>query len=254
MTMKIKILGCGSSGGVPLISGNWGACDPNNPKNHRTRSSIVVQVDGQNILIDTSPDLRQQLLRASINTIDAVILTHAHADHLHGIDELRHIFFHQKKKIPIYADGKTLEKVLHAFSYMFQPTDSFYPAFLEAHPIESETINIGKTTIHIFDQEHGHQRSSGIKIGNMAYSTDVKSFPERSKKYLHNLDLWIVDCLRYEPHHTHAHFDITMGWIEGFKPKIAILTHLSEQMDFEELTKKLPTPVEVAFDTMEVVL
>lgn len=248
--MKVTILGSGASGGVPLITGSWGVCDSKNPKNRRTRSSILVQVDGKNILVDTSPDLREQLLRTNVKTIDAVLLTHAHADHLHGIDELRQIFFHQQRKIPVYADVQCLERVYQAFSYMFHAADSFYPTFLEGHAIENDTFTIDGTIVQLFEQDHGHQRSSGFKIGKMAYSTDVKSIPEKSESYLYGLDLWIVDCLRDEEHRTHAHTGLTLEWIEKYQPKRSILTHLSELLDYEDLSARLPKGVEAAYDGM----
>ncbi len=250
-TMRVHILGCGSSGGVPLISGNWGQCNPENPKNRRTRASILVQLAGKNILIDTSPDLRQQLLRAKVNTIDAVLLTHAHADHCHGLDELRQIFFHQGDKIPIYADTVTLQKVQTMFSYMFFSPDSFYPDYLVGHAIEEETIAIiDGVTVVLFEQLHGHQRSSGFRIDNMAYSTDVKHFPWPSERHLENLDLWIVDCLRYEEHQTHAHFDLAMRWVEKYKPRKTILTHMCEHLDYDDLLSRCPQGVTPAFDGM----
>lgn len=248
--MKITILGSGSSGGVPLITGNWGVCDPNNPKNNRMRASILVQVEGKNILIDTSPDLRTQLLAAKISTIDAVLLTHAHADHLHGLDELRQIYFGQQRKIPLYAHGKCLERAHQAFSYMFQAIDSFYPTFLGSNLIEADTFEAAGIPIQIFEQHHGHQRSSGFRIGNMAYSTDVKAFPVESEKFLNNLDLWIVDALRYEEHPNHAHVTLALEWIEKFRPKNAVLTHLSEHLDYAILQKKLPAHVYTAYDGM----
>ncbi len=250
--MKVHVLGCGSSGGVPLISGNWGACDPLNPKNNRTRASVLVQVEGKNILIDTSPDLRSQLLRANISTIDAVLLTHAHADHCHGMDELRQIFFHQGKKIPVYADIVTLEKVQAMFSYMFFSPDSFYPDYLVGHAIEDNNFAIEGVPVTMFHQLHGHQRSSGFRIGGMAYSTDVKYFPKESEKSLMGLDVWVVDCLRYEEHQTHAHFDLTMSWIETFMPKRTVLTHMCEHLDYDELLSQCPANVLPGFDGMVV--
>lgn len=246
--MKVTILGSGSSGGVPLITGNWSACDPSNPKNRRTRASILVQVDDKNILIDTSPDLREQLLRHNIKTIDAVLITHAHADHLHGIDELRQIYFHQQRKIPVYAHGACMDQVYQTFSYMFHAIDSFYVTFLEGYTIENDTFTIDGTIVHMFEQEHGHQRSSGFRIGNMAYSTDVKSFPEKSEKFLQGLDLWIVDCLRDEEHRTHAHTALTLEWIKKYQPKKSVLTHLSELLDYNDLSARVPENVEVGYD------
>ncbi len=248
--MKIHVLGCGSSGGVPLISGNWGRCNPDNPKNRRTRTSILVQVKEKNILIDASPDLREQLLRIGVNTIDAVLITHAHADHCHGLDELRQIFFHQQKKIPVYAEAVTLEKVQSMFSYMFISTHPIYPEYLTGHAIRPGTFMVDDLPITMFEQSHGYQQTSGFKIGSMAYSTDVKSFPKESEIYLKNLSLWIVDCLRYEEHHTHAHFELTMDWIKQFQPKRAILTHMCERIDYDDIFSRCPENVTPAYDRM----
>ena len=249
--MHIRILGCGASGGVPLITGEWGQCDPENPKNRRMRTSALFQIDGLNILIDTSPDLRQQLLNANVDRIDAVLLTHIHSDHTMGLDELRQVYFKHRKPIPIYADAHSMEHIQQRFSYMFSSSDSFYPTFLEAHPIEDDTFTISHIPIRMFEQLHGHQRSSGFRIGNVAYSTDVKDFPEASQKYLEGLDLWFVDCLRDEPHSTHAHTDLTLSWIEKFKPKQSVLIHLSEHLDYENLLNRVPVNVHVAYDGME---
>ena len=241
-SFTIRILGCGSSGGVPLIYGHWGDCDPHHPKNRRSRSSLLLQKDTKNILIDASPDLRQQLLRENIHHIDAVLMTHAHADHCLGLDELRQIFFYQQRKIPIFADPLTMETLCHRFAYMFHQTDSAYPSYLESNPLEENSLSLEGLHITAFDQDHGHQKSIGYRFesrdGIFAYSTDVLRFPQSSHQHLYNLDLWIVDCLRYHPHPTHAHFDQTMEWITIFQPKNVILTHMSEYLDFEDLSKR----------------
>ena len=237
--LNLCILGCGSSGGVPLIYNHWGDCDPKNPKNRRTRSSLLLHYENSHILLDASPDLRQQLLRENIHHIDAVLMTHAHADHCLGLDELRQIFFHQQRKIPLFADPSTMETLCHRFSYMFHKTDAAYPSFLESHALEDNPFALNGLRITSFDQEHGHQKSIGYRIDglnwSMVYSTDVLSFPEKSQEHLYHLDLWIVDCLRYHPHPTHAHFDQTMDWIQTFKPKHVVLTHMSEYLDFNDL-------------------
>ena len=249
---KVRLLGSGSSGGVPLITGDWGACNHDHPKNRRTRTSALFQVGGMNILVDASPDLRGQLLDAKVDRIDAVILTHAHFDHMAGLDELRQIYFKHRKPIPVYADKGTLEEVMHSFSYLFETKDSFYAPFLEAHCVEGESITIGNIDVHLFEQLHGHQRSSGIRMGNVAYSTDVKAFPEASQRYLKGLDLWFVDCLRDTPHGTHAHTELSLEWIEQYSPKQAILIHLSEHLDYEELSRRVPENTHVGYDGMEI--
>lgn len=241
-SLKIRILGCGSSAGVPLIYGHWGDCDPNHPKNRRSRSSILLQDKDKHLLIDASPDLRQQLLRENIQHIDAVLMTHAHADHCLGLDELRQIFFHQQRKIPVFADPSTMETLCHRFSYMFHQTNAAYPSYLESLPLDDTALSLGTLYIKAFDQDHGHQKSTGYKVksphGTFAYSTDVLRFPETAHQHLYNLDLWIVDCLRYHPHPTHAHFDQTMAWVKMFQPRHVVLTHMSEYLDFDDLSKR----------------
>lgn len=249
MSLKVTILGCGSSGGVPLITGNWGNCDPNNPKNNRTRSSILVQTQGLNILIDTSPDLRHQLLRTGIDRIDAVLYTHRHADHIFGIDDLRQIYMAHKRSIPIYADSQTLAYLERTFAYIFKETDSLYPAFLTSHVFEGP-FRIQDLDIIPFIQNHGEQDSFGFRIGDFAYSTDFKNIPADSLAKLANLKLWVVDCLRDEPHQTHSHYEHTLNLIHKLKPRKAILTHMTQYLDYEILRKRCPPDVEPAYDGM----
>jgi phosphoribosyl 1,2-cyclic phosphate phosphodiesterase len=251
--MKITILGCGSSGGVPLITGDWGSCNPNNPKNHRRRASILVQVGEYNILIDASPDLRQQLLEAKIDRIDAVLYTHAHADHILGTDELRQIYLKYRQIIPFYADEVTLDFLKTAFGYAIHPKDENYSAFLKPNLIEGP-FTFQQIPIIPFLQHHGHQTSLGYRIDKIAYSTDFHTLPESSLDILDNLDLWIVDCLKYEPHPTHTHFDHTMNLIERLKPKKAILTHMTQWLDYDHLKSQLPPHIEPAFDGMVLTL
>lgn len=240
----LRILGCGSSGGVPLITGNWGDCNPNNPRNRRMRSSVLIQSGGKNILIDASPDVRAQLLDARISSIDAVIITHAHADHCHGMDELRHFFIQNQTPIPLFSDGKTLQTLKHRFGYMFTTQHAIYPAHFEAYEVTpNRSIDHGVLKalpypILPFYQDHGPSQTLGIRMGNIAYSTDVKGFPGESLPYLCNLDLWVVDCLRYHEHPSHAHFELTRTWIETYQPKRALLTHMSEFLDEQDLSQK----------------
>jgi phosphoribosyl 1,2-cyclic phosphate phosphodiesterase len=245
---ELIILGCGSSGGVPLATGYWGQCNPNNPKNTRTRSSVIVKYEGLSILVDTSTDLRHQLLRENIHSIDAILYTHTHADHVHGVDELRQLYFQNREKLHVYAKGSVLEKIHQSFSYLFQEVDSFYPTFLQGHAIENSHFHINDVPLIMFEQNHGHQKSYGFRFGNVAYSTDVKSFPKESEEFLEGLDIWIIDCLGYFPHATHAHFDVVMEWIEKFKPKQTYFTHMCEQLDYDELKSRCPTHVVPAYD------
>ncbi len=255
--MKITILGCGSSGGVPLIGGAdgrgyWGACDPANPKNQRTRASIYVEIDGLNILVDTSPDLRQQCLRTGITRLDAVLYTHNHADHLLGVDDLRAFNFQAQAPLIAYTDAFYAAQMRTSFPYIFadfpKHGDYYKPAVELRTITPPEPFQIQHTTIQPFYQHHGKVDSIGYRIGKMAYSTDVRAFPVASEPYLEGLDLWIVDCVQYEPHPTHAHLELTLSWIERFKPKRAILTHLNYTMDYAVLQRALPEGVEVAFD------
>lgn len=256
--MKITILGCGGSGGVPLIGNNWGTCDPNNPKNRRLRPSIFIENNQTNILVDTSPDLRQQLLSANIQKIDAVLYTHAHADHLHGIDDLRGINRIMQKVIPIYADRPTLDEIEKCFGYVLKLLPNgqgYFRPQLQAYEISAYSqFDVFGTTILPFDQDHGYMRSLGFRIGDFAYSTDVVHMPKESFAALQGVKTWIVDCFIDEPHQTHSHIAKTFEWIERIKPDRAILTHMSARLDYEKLLKKCPPGVEPAFDGMEVIV
>lgn len=250
--MKVTILGCGGSMGVPQLGNLWGACDPTNPKNRRLRSSVLVQQDDTTILIDTGPDLRQQLLAASVNHIDAVLYTHAHSDHTHGVNDLRPFSLQHKKPIDIYGDETTLEEIKRFFPVGFTPLPekgSIYKLHLIPNIITGP-FHLGSLNVEAFPQDHGHGMiSQGYKINRMAYSTDLKSLSQATLDMLKGkLDLWIVDCYKYEEHSTHSHFDQTMSWIDYVKPKKAILTHMSEDMDYETLHAQLPNHIQPAYD------
>ena len=251
--MKITILGCGSSGGVPLITGDWGACNPNNPKNRRRRASILVQIAGKTILVDTSPDLREQLLTAGVWDIDAVLYTHDHADHIGGIDDLRQVYVKTRRSIPAYADAATLGHLKKTYFYIFETLDSLYPAFLEGREIEGE-IDFEGIPITPFLQYHGHRSSLGYRIGDFAYSTDLIDMPEDSYRTLKGLKLWIVDCLRDEPHISHANFEQTMRMIERVQPERAVLTHMTHNLDYDALCARVPIGIEPAYDGMTLTL
>lgn len=253
--MKVTVLGCGGSGGVPLINGSWGRCNPLNPKNRRRRVSVLVEGDDKTILIDTSPDLRLQLLDAGVRRLDVVLYTHDHADHCHGIDELR-AFGHDRKGVPIpaYGTAETLDLLTHRFRYIFeQSTDgssALYRPLLEPRPIDG-AFSIGTLRVQPFVQDHGYgTTTTGYRMGGMAYSTDVVGLDDAAFAVLSGLDLWIVDCLRYEPHPTHAHFDLTLSWIARAQPKRAVLTHLNHMLDYDELASRCPPGVEPGFDGM----
>lgn len=252
--MKVIVLGCGSSGGVPLITGEWGACDPLNPKNRRTRTSVLVQVDGHNILIDTSPDLRHQLLANEISHIDAVLYTHAHADHVFGIDELRQIAVRKRlAAIPCYANRQMCEYLKKTFSYGFHEADPLYPPFLKSVPFDGPFM-IGNVRITPYPQQHGHWVSFGFRIDDFAYSTDFSDIPLASLEHLKNLKLWMAGCLRDEPHPNHAHYEQVIDFVRRLRPEQTILTHMTPLLDYAELLGRCPPGVQPAYDGLSIVI
>jgi phosphoribosyl 1,2-cyclic phosphate phosphodiesterase len=254
--MRVTLLGCGGSGGVPLITGDWGRCDPRNPKNRRRRVSVLVEQGGTTIVIDTSPDLRAQFLDAGVTRLDAVLYTHEHADHCHGIDELRAFGHGRREPIPAYGTAETLDLLAQRFRYAFEQSGNgstvLYRPLLAARPI-SGPFSIGTVQVVPFVQDHGFgTTTTGYRLGGVAYSTDVVGLDEAAFAVLADLDLWIVDCLRYEPHPTHAHFDLTMSWIARARPKRAILTHLNHMLDYDDLASRCPPGVEPGYDGLVV--
>ena len=252
MTIEVTILGCGSSGGVPLIGNIWGPCDANDSRNTRRRVSILVKKNKKTFLVDTSPDLRMQMLDAKVKDVDAVLYTHSHADHVHGIDDLRAFCWQRKdnKPLPIYSDQYTIDQITNRFDYAFE--NKYGPA---VPSLAANTISIGNNTIQgvnveAIKQIHGKGFSLGYRFDNVAYSTDVNNLPNESMEQLKDLDLWIVDCVRYEPHYSHSHFDQTISWINKLKPKRAILTHMGHWLDYNELKNKCPDNVEPGIDGM----
>jgi len=250
--MRVTMLGCGPSWGVPRIGNEWGACDPENPKNRRSRVSVLVEEGGARILIDTSPDLRAQLLAADVRGLDAVIFTHAHADHLHGIDDLRAVNRLMRRPLPIYADAGTLAEIRTRFGYVLGPAEyggkaGFYKPVLEPHEIAGPFQAAG-VAVTPFAQDHGFSMTLGLRIGRFAYSTDAIRLDERAFDALAGTELWIVDCMRREPHVTHSHLAQTLDWIARVKPRRAILTHMDESLDYETLRRTLPAGVEPGYD------
>ena len=255
-TISFRILGCGSSGGVPRLGGLWGACDPNNPKNARSRCSLLVtrqSGDGiTQVLIDTSPDMRSQLLLAEVATLDAVVYTHGHADHVHGIDDLRMIVFNMRQRLQVWADGDTSNDLLGRFGYAFvQPKGSNYPPICELNAIDGDiTVSGagGDITLTPFEVAHGRIDALGFRIGDVAYLPDVSSIPDEAWAHLQNLDCWIVDALRRDPHPTHSHLANTLEWIDRAAPRHAILTNMHNDLDYATVDAETPDHIEPAYD------
>jgi len=262
MSMKFTLLGTGSSGGVPRIGAVWGACDPTNPKNRRRRCALLVERFGKGgrtgVLVDTPADLREQLLAARVETLDGVLYTHDHADHTHGIDDLRGVFFNMRRRVRIWADAPTRKALETRFDYCFQQKPgSIYPAILQAHDIELlNPVRIdgpgGAIKAMPIVQDHGDAPSLGFRFGNVAYSPDLSGVPESSIPLLEGLDLWIVDALRPLPHPSHFSVKQAVDWIERLGVKRAILTHMTVELDYDALRRQLPAHIEPGYDGMVV--
>ncbi|WP_181017917.1 MBL fold metallo-hydrolase [Sneathiella aquimaris] len=251
--MKVRILGCGTSGGVPRIGNDWGACDPNEPKNRRSRCSILVENEGTKVLIDTSPDMRNQLLDADVGKLDGVVWTHEHADQCHGIDELRVLAIRNRERVKVWGNKVTLDVLMRRFDYCFQQLDgSPYPAILEEHFIDGP-FDIGNINFIPFDQDHGSVISLGFRMGNIGYSNDLVNLDDNGFDILKGVDTWIVDAMRYTPHPTHVNLETALKWIERLKPRRAILTNMHVDLDYQTLLKELPAGVEPAYDGMEII-
>lgn len=266
MSVTATILGCGSSGGVPRPGQGWGACDPANPKNRRRRCSLLVERAGPDgttvVLIDTSPDLREQWLSAGPagighDHLDAILMTHSHADHTHGIDDVRPLVIKARRRIDIHMDAPTRSALQTRFGYIFEtPPGSQYPALLTPrdlrHGVAARIEGTGGAISALpFLLHHGDMDALGFRIGRMAYTPDVVEIPDASVEYLAGLDLWIIDALRYTRHPSHFSLEEALGWIERMKPRRAVLTNLHTDMDYERLRAELPPGVEPAFDGME---
>ena len=262
MSLTARILGCGSSGGVPRIGNNWGACDPANPRNRRSRCSLLLTRRGAegltSVLIDTAPDVREQLLAAGCAQVDSVLYTHDHADQCHGIDDLRALALIQRARVPIFAAEATRATLTSRFGYCFQaPEGSPYPPILTMHPIEVPApVTVcgggGPITAQPFAVEHGATPTLGFRINGLAYTPDLNSIRDEDMGALEGLDCWIVDALRRTPHPTHFSLDDALAWIERVGPKRAIVTNMHVDLDYETLRAELPAHVEPAYDGMEI--
>jgi len=258
------ILGCGSSGGVPRIGDHWGACDPANPKNRRRRCSVLIEgrrsgSDGvTRILIDTGCDLREQMLDAGVAHVDAVLYTHEHADHTHGIDDLRVLAINSRRRIDVYCSGRTQQRLLEAFGYCFVASSgSGYPPILNGHRFEGgERLVVegdgGSMEVAAFVQEHGDIDSLGFRIGNFAYSCDVNGFPEQSLAAISGLDVWVVDALKATPHPSHLSLAETLEWIARMRPRQAVLTNMHTDLDYGVTEASTPAHVTPAYDGMRI--
>lgn len=248
--MKCSILGCGSSRGAPEIGCDCFTCTSKDRKNKRLRTSILVESASTKILVDTSPDLRAQAIKHNIRSLDAVIYTHFHSDHVAGIDDLKGIKSNSDKLIA-YANQETYDSLLKSYGYAFKQSTPIYPAMLEMNIIKNESdFIVGDIKVNTFEQDHNYMISLGIRFGDLAYSTDVCHLDEKAFKALNGVKIWIVDCLRYSWAPTHSYLEKTLNWIERVKPELAILTHMSHDMEYKELKRLLPPNVVPGYDGM----
>lgn len=254
--MRVTVLGSGTSSGVPRIGNDWGDCDPAEPRNRRRRVALLVEHGGKRLLIDPGPDLREQLLSADVAHLDAVLITHDHADHVHGIDDLRQVFHAMQRPVDCYAHPKTWRGVRERFAYVFEGRDGYPPTCI-AHDLP-DRLTVGGMVVRWFPQVHGNIGSTGFRIeaagAAIAYSTDLNDLTPAAEPMLEDLDLWVVDALRRHPHPTHTHLERTLGWIRRFRPKRSVLTHMDQSMDYRTLAAELPPHVEPGYDMLEITL
>lgn len=252
--MKVRILGSGTSSGVPRIGGDWGDCDPNEPRNRRTRASILVESTTTRLLIDTSPDLREQLLAAGVDHVDAVLWTHEHADHCHGIDDVRQLYHARGAPVSGYARPRTRDELQERFGYVFNGRGD-YPPTMTIMTLP-DRITIGDIMVTVADQPHGLIDSAGLRFThsgkNTGYATDFQDMTPATRALFAGLDLWVVDALRHRPHPTHPMLSQTLDWIAALKPGQAVLTHMDQSMDYASLCRTLPPGVEPGYDGMEI--
>ena len=261
--MRFTILGCGSSGGVPRLGGHWGACDPANPKNRRRRCSMLVERSGiggtTRVLVDTAPDMREQLLDAGVGLLDGVVWTHAHADHVHGLDDLRMVVFNSRRMLDVWADEPTYAALRTRFAYAFEtPPGSGYPPILRRHPLDGPVRIDGEggpvEVVPIPVPHGGEMGALGLRIGGLCYMPDVSDVPATALPALAGLDVWVLDALRRTPHPTHLSLDEALGWVERVAPRRAVLTNMHVDLDHAAVTAETPAHVEAAFDGMVIEL
>ncbi len=251
--MKVTILGSGASSGVPSIEGGWGDCDPENPKNRRTRPSLLIERDGKKLLIDTAPDFREQMLRTGVRHLDGIILTHGHADHLHGIDDVRSINRAMNAAIDLWADEETLQAVSERFAYVVAPlregSGTFYKPTLVPHAFpSSRPFSVAGIDIQCFEQDHGFSTTHGLRFGPLAYTTDLVDLHDDAIEALQGVHTWIVGVFAWHPHPTHLHVDAALALREKIKPQRTVITHMSPKIDYEKLMAYVPEGVIAGYD------
>lgn len=253
---KVTILGCGHSLGIPVIGCDCAVCTSKNPKNMRSRVSVLIEINGLNIVVDTSPDFRQQMLLTNIRKIDAVLYTHDHADHIHGIDDLRQFNVLQEGAVQVYSNEEIINSIKNRFSYAFLPKPlhgSMFRPSIEANTfpnVPTHEFMVGDVKITAFEQGHGKSTTLGYRIGNFAYSTDVDKLSEVALNTLEGVEYWVVDCLRYAPSYSHSNVENTLEWVKRVKPRQAILTHMAHELDYDKLSAELPEGVVAGYDGM----
>lgn len=248
-------MGAGASGGVPYVTGEWGVCDPNEPRNRRRRASALLESNGVRIVVDTGPDFRDQYIDAGSGPIDGIIYTHAHADHVHGVDDIRGINAMMRKQIQAFGYPECLEEIQRRFAYVFAPFDTkrgWFRPYLGANVIDNGPLSIGAANLTIFEQDHGVCRTTGIRMGDIAYSTDVVRLDETALDALKGVKTWVIGCLRREPHFVHAGLPQIMDWADRIGPERVILTHMNATMDYATLTAELPAGIEPGYDGLQI--
>ena len=255
--MRLRVLGCGTSSGVPRIGNDWGACDPDEPRNRRLRSSILIECEGESLLVDCGPDLREQMNAAGRDRVDRVIVTHDHADHCHGIDDLRQVAHALGRPVPVHARADVLDRLADRFAYAFEGTRPLYPPVLDACPIEAE-MRLGSAAVRFTDQPHGGISSLGMRFDwngkSIGYAIDFQELTDEMRALYRGIDHWLCDCLRRRPHPTHAHLEAVLGWARELGVGKVWLTHLDNSMDYATLVAELPAWAAPAHDGLEIAL